>query len=241
MFTNDVSKVNTILNFRAGSTKHLAVANAVFPSHSNRHNVVKANRFTDFINRQRLKLYATHITSIVALDGNFLHIRVIKHKVVIGTLNAFARVVPVFFTFRETTRRLFAFLERTTALVGAKLLGVSVLIRKAITAILTNKSLRVFSEPMCMYTRFITVPSSESSNGRYSNAKVLTDFFYGGVFLVVESLKIFLGNFSRFSSLHGLIIAQAIPNNKGSTRLGYAYGLKNINIIMWSARTGYSY
>ena len=241
MFTNDVSKVNTILNFRAGSTKHLTVANAVFPSHSNRHDMVKANRFTDFINRQRFKLYATHITGIVALDGKFLHIRVIKHKVVIGTLNAFTRVVPVFFTLLETTRRLFAFLKRTTALVRAKLLGVSVLIGETITAMLTNKTLRVFSELMSMYAWLITVPSSKSSNGRYCNAEVLTDFFYGGVFFVVESLKIFLGNFSRFSSLHGLIIAQAIPKYKGSTRLGYAYGLKNINIIMWSARTGYSY
>lgn len=241
MFTNDVSVVKAILNFRTGSTKHLTVASAMFSTHSNGYDMVKTNRFSDFINRQRLELFATHFTGIVALAGNFLHISIIKHKVVIGTLNALTRVVPVVFTFREATRRLLTFLKSTTALVRAKLLGVSVLIGKTITAMLTNKSLRVFSELMSMYAWFIAVPSSKSSNGRYCNAKVLTDFFYGGVFLVVESLKIFLGNFSSFSSLHGLIIAQAIPIYKGSTRLGYAYGLKNINKVKWSARTGYSY
>ena len=241
MFTNDVSIVNAILNLRAGSTKHLTVVSAVFSPHSNRHDMVKTNRFLDFINRQLLKLFAAHITGIVALVGNFLHICVIKHKVVIGTLNAFTRVVPVVFSFREATRGLLAFLECATTFVRAKLLRMTMPIREAVATLLANKPLRVFSELMRVYAGLVPMSSPKSTDRGCGYIKVFTDFFYSCVFFVVKTLKIFLSYSSGFSSLHGLIIAQAIPKYKGSTRLGYAYGLKNINKVKWSARTGYTY
>lgn len=229
---NNLTVISTVLGFCTGSTKHLPIVGAMFAPKSDRFNVVKTHILLEFVHRLLFKNQLTHIASVVAVIGDYFLVSVVKHKIVIGTLNSPSSIVPVLISPKKATRRLLTLFKRTTALMRAELLRMTELIGETVATMLAYPTFRVFSKLMSMYSGFIAVPSPKSTNRGYGDIKEFTDFFYSGVFFVVKSLEVFLGNFSRFSSLHGLIIAQAIPIYKGSTRLGYAYGLKNIKGVL---------
>ena len=240
IFLNNFSVVETILNLFARSTEHLTIVGAMFATKSNGNNMVKADKSLKLIHGQYFKSGLTHSARIVTIFSNHFFVGVVKNKLVIGAHNSLTRVVPVFVSAKKAAIGLFALLKSTTTSVRAKLTLMSSM-RKTVATLLTHPAFWVLPKPVGVSSGFVSVPRPKSSNRGYGYTKVLTNFIYCSIFFVVQSFKIILSYFSRFSSFHGLIIAQDTPIYKCSSSFGYAYELKNINQSKWSARTGYSF
>mgnify|MGYP003498699257 FL=1 len=214
IFLNNLFEINTILNLLARPTKHLTVVGAMFTSKSNWNNMVKTNKSLKFIHGQNFEGTFTHPTGVFAILGNHFFIGIVKNKVIIGTHYSLSSIVPVFVASKKAARWLFTFLESTTTFMRAELSWRTILIRKAVTALLANPSIRVDFIPGSFGSRFVSMPLSKVTDRSCCYLKVVADFFNSSVFLIVKPFKFFRNNLSSFSFVHIPIIAQAIPKQQ---------------------------